>query len=314
MRIRLFQSAAASLLSLAVVLHSGSAPAYCLTTTCDTLSEGCMADENGCSESGIPLQWSSLCLYYGIQKDGSERASISASTVEPLMEQAFAAWMNADCGQGTPPFVVQYIGQVECDIPEFNCDLENDENSNTVMFRDTAWPYEDSALAITTVTVDVRNGEILDADMEVNTDGFAFSTGDTDVNNDLLSVLTHEAGHFLGLSHSAIEGATMYAGYTHLDTSLRSLHADDIAGICEIYPDDRELTCALDVPNETHCFGGSECPLSVSGDDGKPHGSNCAATKAPIHFNRLPLLTALALVVALTARRRLQSLRTAPSK
>jgi MYXO-CTERM domain-containing protein len=50
---------------------------------------------------------------------------------------------------------------------------------------------------------------------------------------DLQAILTHEAGHFLGLAHSVDTSAIMYAFY-----SPGSIHLtpDDVAGICTIYP------------------------------------------------------------------------------
>lgn len=284
----------------AVLLWGTPAHAYCLTTTCDTQMETCDIDSDGCSADGIPLTWSSLCLYYGVQQDGSDRRQISASTTSNLMEQSFDAWMNADCGSATPPFVVQSIGEIGCDQPEFNCDPD-DHNTNTVMFRDDVWHYDSAALAITTLTVDVRDGTILDADMEVNTLGFNFSVGDGLVNNDLLSVLTHESGHFLGLSHSNVGGSTMYPGYSSRETTQRSLDPDDIAGICEIYPPDRSITCAPAVAQSTECVGNSECPESEKARRADTCTLSLAPSAAP--SSGLPWLTLLGLAL-LSLRRR----------
>jgi hypothetical protein len=57
-------------------------------------------------------------------------------------------------------------------------------------------------------------------------------------------VLTHEAGHFLGLSHSIDNSATMKPVYDPVrdGESFRSLAPDDVAGICAIYPPDRKAS------------------------------------------------------------------------
>ena len=62
----------------------------------------------------------------------------------------------------------------------------------------------------------------------------AVSTTDSGV--DLLSVATHEAGHFFGLAHSSDPEASMFAAYTPGTITQRTLHADDVAGICDAYP------------------------------------------------------------------------------
>jgi hypothetical protein len=120
------------------------------------------------------------------------------------------------------------------------------------MFRDDAWPHNDpnNTLGLTTVTFNPDTGEIYDADMEINTfsakvtlvdpvpiDGFDFG-----------SIVTHEAGHFLGLAHSGDSHATMFAQYRPGSTAMRELAPDDIEGICSVYhPDGTRSTAAGDL-------------------------------------------------------------------
>ncbi len=52
---------------------------------------------------------------------------------------------------------------------------------------------------------------------------------------DLQGVMTHEYGHALGLGHSTVPGATMTPATGGTATSLRSIAADDIAGIQCVY-------------------------------------------------------------------------------
>ena len=47
---------------------------------------------------------------------------------------------------------------------------------------------------------------------------------------------THEFGHTLGLGHSAVSGASMYPTLGWCSTNVRSLEADDVAGIEALYP------------------------------------------------------------------------------
>ena len=48
-------------------------------------------------------------------------------------------------------------------------------------------------------------------------------------------ILTHEIGHALGLGHSQFNDATM-APFAHFDGRCASIRADDVNGICAIYP------------------------------------------------------------------------------
>ncbi|MEQ1893449.1 MAG: matrixin family metalloprotease [Planctomycetota bacterium] len=65
---------------------------------------------------------------------------------------------------------------------------------------------------------------------------FAFEDGPGTVGGriDIQGIMTHEYGHALGLGHSAVNGATMFASYSG-GTGARSIAADDISGILCVY-------------------------------------------------------------------------------
>jgi Matrixin len=238
------------------------ARAYCLTTTCDPRdpAQHCEEDSaaHGCIMSGIPLHWASACVSFDVQKDGSERFAISYDTTDQVVQNAFLAWLNADCGGGLHPKITPTdLGAVNCDQPEYN---QKQSNANVVMFRDHDWPYQNTidTLALTTVTFNVENGEIYDADIEVNSFESDFSTNGLE----LSGVLTHEIGHFLGLSHeNKIPTATMRPTYQR---GLAVLDPDDEAGICKSLPPDR--TVLGDSCTPRHGFS-SDCaaPTSTAG-------------------------------------------------
>ena len=52
---------------------------------------------------------------------------------------------------------------------------------------------------------------------------------------DIQAVAAHELGHTLGLGHSPVNGATMFASVGACNLAPRTLHSDDIAGIEFIY-------------------------------------------------------------------------------
>ena len=175
-------------------------------------------------------------------RDGSSQADLA--TAESLVAQAFATWENAPCpGGGNPAISVQLFDAVECNAQEYN---QRGGNVNLVVFRDDEWPYGGAGrtLALTTVTYNLETGEIFDADLEVNaTDAIDLTTGDAQPAYDLLSIITHEAGHMLGIAHSAQATATMTVEYEPGDLELRTLEDDDIAAICAAYPPPDLGTC-----------------------------------------------------------------------
>jgi hypothetical protein len=136
--------------------------------------------------------------------------------------------------------------------------------------------HDPSAIGLTSVFyVDrpgiVGDGTILDADVELNGVNFTFTVDVTSATArpgttvaDLENTLTHELGHVQGLAHTcwdhiapepplddagnpipdcngpvpdAILNTTMYP-YALMpgETSKRNLSADDVRGICELYP------------------------------------------------------------------------------
>jgi hypothetical protein len=143
-----------------------------------------------------------------------------------------------------------------------------------IVFRDDTWPYTGSAheLAATTVTHD-QYGVIYDADMEINaTSPLSVAVaglrqkGLIVGQHDLLSIVTHEAGHFLGLDHSLVDGAIMRASLPSGEVRTE-LGDDDVAAICTLYPPGREIAACDPTPHggfAPSCVLGSELLGSCS--------------------------------------------------
>lgn len=105
-----------------------------------------------------------------------------------------------------------------------------------VCMVDHDWQFDQSFLAITLVTYDAVTGEIWDADVLLNADKHRFGFGESAAGQyDAASVVTHEVGHLVGLGHSEVGEATMYA-YSHpRETDKRSLAPDDEQGLAALY-------------------------------------------------------------------------------
>jgi MYXO-CTERM domain-containing protein len=284
-------SAVALALGVSLCAWAPDANAYCRTSVCGEQA-AVVCEPPGGSDCGTPLYWRHGCFGFSMQEDGS--AQVPFATAEALMEQAFATWAAVDCGGGSPDISVQNIGPVSCAEAEYN---QEDGNANVVIFRDGDWPYagQGNTLALTTVTFNLDNGEIFDADLEVNASSEVdLTVGDVGVQYDLASILTHEAGHMLGIAHSPVVGATMTIQYVPGDLDLRSLHPDDAAAICATYPPVEEPPGCDPTPR--HGFK-TTCGVPPTEED-------CSCRSAPAPDSRGWPLGLAALFASACARRR----------
>lgn len=295
------RAAAAALIGCALALAPAAAQAYCRTANCPDKSDAWQvcnpAEPDDC---GTPLFWPNRCVGFTLQKDAS--AKVSLADAEPLFNKAFNTWMSADCGGGAHPSIeVDYMGTVECDGQEYN---KVKANANIIMFRDDSWPYEGTSnvLALTTVTYGLESSEIYDADMEINSHDHVLTLGDTGVQFDLLSIATHEAGHFLGLAHSHNAQATMFADYMESSTALRDLLDDDVNGICAAYPPAMPHSAECD-STPRHGFS-SLCGADQPADTTETGKKGCAVSASPAGDLPAPALLGLVGLGAIAALRR----------
>jgi len=151
---------------------------------------------------------------------------LSDSGVISALQAAMDDWNT----QGASPFRFSYGGQVR------DTTTQND-GRNVVLFRNES---NGGTIAFTYSWWDSSN-RLLDSDMIIYDPGYTFFAYDGTCNPNigygvyLHDITTHEFGHMLGLSHSNVPTATMYAGYAGCSTTQRSLDADDIAGIQSLY-------------------------------------------------------------------------------
>jgi MYXO-CTERM domain-containing protein len=255
---------------------------YCRTKACDNQAAyddvwqtmpdpTCERDSVGCLIAGTPLYWPQSCISFSVQHDGSKKQDIAYDQVHDVVVNAFQTWLNADCGGGTTPsFAIADYGPATCSKAEYNKDQGN---TNVFTFRDQSWPYANAedTLALTTITYNTENAQIYDADVEINSAEatFTFSDQPSGTVDDLLSVLTHECGHFLGLSHDPVYGSTMYPEYTPGDLYQRTLDTDDVNGICNIFPPGQTVDTVNCAPR--HGFS-DQC--------GVPQSTGCGVTPA----------------------------------
>lgn len=268
--------------------------AFCRMTT----EGGAQVGGAACVERGEPFEWETPCLSYAIDARGSVWMDLADITT--AVDASFDAWMGADCDGSPPNLIFKRVPNSTCKRAEFN----TTGNVNTIAFLDP-WRdpcdgaddpgYDSRAFAVTIVWHNTSTGEILDADMMINDQlasvrnaggpyGNCPDTGcepGTPGEADLANIITHEAGHFIGIGHSDIEEATMFASAARTSVDKRTLAADDIAAVCTIYPPGNlDPACdpapmgGLQLNCETNAQGE---PLACDGPGSTSSGGGCSA-------------------------------------
>lgn len=251
----------AGLAALAVFFSTGDAAAFCRSTTC---TKNCDTDVDGCVTTGLQLWWKTSCVGYTL--DPALTQNLLPEPTRDALRKAFFAWADLDCGGGQRASITfAPLDDLACHESWYRAD---GPNVNLVTFKDNDWTYRgiDGTLAKTTVTFDAKTGQILDADIAINSAYNNLTVGDTKVGYDLQSIVTHEVGHLLGVAHSSDFDATMFASYEPGTKDLRTLAPDDVKAVCAAYPPGRAATC------DTTPHGG----LATSCPTDEPASSGCA--------------------------------------
>jgi hypothetical protein len=195
-----------------------------------------------CWLAGVPLHWEEPCVSFSVDQRGIPALALDYAGAEALVMGGFALWPNAQCPYGFPSIAVMSAGAVACNVIEYN---KEGPNSNAVLFYATHWPHSPIALGVTTVSFDAETGRIVDADIEVNFENTALDYWGAQY------VVAHEAGHFLGIDHSALGTALMFEQSSSSGFSgPPALTPDDLNAICAAYPTTRPVSATCDFEPE----------------------------------------------------------------
>ena len=187
-----------------------------------------------CEHRGTPLEWRSGPVRYFVNSSGS---GLGFSDVRSAVSAAFSSWQSAANGN------IRFEFGGETDDGS-----DGQDGRNTIHFPNLGSGASDT-FAQSVLTYDSRTGEIFDVDVELNGDEpFAIlpagQVNPFDPRVDLQAVMTHEAGHVLGLAHENRFGPTvvMFFSDTSGNTTHRSLTSDDRSGVRAVYPEAIGLT------------------------------------------------------------------------
>lgn len=185
----------------------------------------------------VTLKWNQLPIRYFVTNSGV--SNVSAQQFQATVTKAFGTWDSVPTAQVSSQFVgFTGAGPVSGD------------GATVLGFQNR--PDLEKVLGATSFTIDTVTGEVLESDIFFNA-AFPWSVAPAGEPGrfDLESIVLHEIGHLHGLGHSALGETELRSGGRHViaaesvmfpiafsagSIDSRTLKADDIAGISDIYP------------------------------------------------------------------------------
>jgi hypothetical protein len=246
------------------------------------------------ARSGVQLHWHRTnCIALRAHVVGSD--DIDDASDLSAVEKAVDNWQRAMERCAHMRFLVR--------TPADKVVAEND-NEVTISWVEKDWvsgpEYSSLMIALTKVWIidepgHPRDAEIQDADIELNGEHYRFSASGEPGRMDVENTLTHELGHVLGLDHPCyltlqppdplpedhlgqpighcqgvtspeILATTMFPSAKAGDTQARTPEADDVEGICTIFPQEDDPGICSAEPDDNGCAcsvrhgGHTPCP------------------------------------------------------
>jgi hypothetical protein len=185
------------------------------------------------------LRWSQTPVRYFVSDRGVN--GVTSAQFQAAVSRAFSTWEAVP----TSAITYRFAGFTGADPDE-------DDGLSTLGFLNH--PEMDRVLASTSFVIDNSTGALVESDIFFNS-AFDWSVAENGESGrfDLQSIALHEIGHLSGLGHSALGETELREGggrrvlasdavmfpiaYGAGTTTGRTLRADDIAGVSDLYPD-----------------------------------------------------------------------------
>lgn len=185
----------------------------------------------------VTLQWQEFPVRYFVTN--ADGGGVSATQFRDAVVRAFATWDAVE----TADTASELVGFT-------NARPNEDDGLTVIGFEDR--PDQDRTLGATSFLIDTFTGEIVEAEIFLNASfDWSVAAGGEPDHFDVESIALHEIGHLFGLGHSALGETVLASGGRRViaaESAMfpiafstgsivgRTLRADDIAGISDIYP------------------------------------------------------------------------------
>ncbi|MPZ17463.1 MAG: matrixin family metalloprotease [Luteitalea sp.] len=189
-------------------------------------------------EQMVALRWADFPVRYFVSNQIVP--GVTRTDLDEAVQRAAQSW------EGVPTASITFArGGFTDALPG------EEDGMSTLGFEDR--PELERVLGATSITIDIVNGEILEADIFLNA-AFPWTTAGRGEPGrfDVESIALHELGHLAGLSHSALGETELVAGggrrvlaagavmfpiaFSPGSIEGRIPMADDIAGLSDLYP------------------------------------------------------------------------------
>lgn len=234
-----------------------------------------------------------------------DEACITGDDEDQEIRDAFAVWANE------PTVDITFV---ETAPTAGSCGLQND-GANTMSMEDCLNQCTGSCIAVTSVVTWGGGGDATWADNCVGGATQLGSRQESDITwsktwrfgtfpdisagcqtdacgsgsaFDIRGIAVHEIGHFIGLGHSAVGQATMFASAGFCTTALTSLHSDDVDGATCLYDPNYIVYDVRDVTGgNTRCSLNNAGNVGITGTGGAVPGQYGASFQFPLGTENL---------------------------
>jgi hypothetical protein len=209
------------------------------------------------------VRWPDTAMPVGYKVNPANNPFVTTQAFKDAIAAAFDTWAQVPCSS----LRFQETGESDLGVAV--------DDQNVMLFLNHDWVYGDEAAGATAIWA--PPGAVPTADIALNSVRFQWDVGPDPAlaltTLDLQGVLTHEIGHFSGLTHTMNSHDTMYYSWKPWP-GQRTLSLDDKQGLCSLYP-----VIADQCGPTMACPTGESCHQADHGtlcsDEAQPIGTPC---------------------------------------